>query len=371
MQMAKSTQSQMESRIEFGDKQNLAAVSGIDEESAEDVEILGNATWFTIGDLVIPRDWLVSRMQELGIEQMTPNKRRTDSAFRAAARWLVQPEDSARLAHEQSSFEIRKDGRSRRQLIAQIYESPEDEEESGSWRDITLATFAYENEEDSRARVRSTAHIDEEHALFGEFERFRERMNDLFEKMQESHGGDNIHDMIYDWITRHSSVIKLRDAGAVYFVPSQYAETVESLSELCRDLNQFKDRGRNIEMHTLPVVDDAKRRDMVQQRAQIALEERLEDVVDQAIELVSGEFSVNEAVEEVSEDLEDSSEFAAQYNQLLEVEMSLAETLEKQIESASDAESEIAGKIAEELSEDSESGRSEVERDENGRFVSK
>jgi hypothetical protein len=111
---------------------------------------------------------------------------------------------------------------------------------------------------------------------------------------------------------------------------------MEKLGQLFAEIDEkFKDSGSRLEVNTIPVISDEQRRQMVADRA----EEELENRVESALEMVEEE--VQEADADVSEDelvsdlvgvfetqLDDIDNFTAEYNALLEAELNIRDVIQ-------------------------------------------
>jgi hypothetical protein len=340
--------------------QDLLSVVGA--EDADDVDVVGQAIWYTIGsDFVIStdedaeetgREWLLRRMNELGLpEWMAPPKVTAKGAFTRTRDFLVTPQnDEMEVGGRSVEFETKGATHDTWHILANAYFTADElNQDDGEWRQVTVGVVRYMKEHDAIATIPK---IDREDAMWKAWEFFSSRAVEMFDEMQESHIGRDIQKLMNRFTHDWTHTVKFRDGGAVYFVPAHYEGELDALKTLIEEIDtRFKHRGRDCELQRLPVVDDDERREMVRERAQTWLEERVEDALDAALEAFEEENEelTEEIVETAEDELGDSDDFAMQYNTLLDLRLSVEDVLE---DYRDDVEGGVKGEILEALMED-------------------
>ena len=313
-------------------------------EEIEEVDILGYAVMYTAGadwNVLVPRDWLVARCEELGIDEMViPTQPSPSSAYKRAIKRLVEDElddaksiliprlDTNVRERHTVNLSIRKgDSVNVRHLYAEVfYDEKETGEEGGRWDDVHLGFFDYDSEGQN-----VYAFIDQDLQAGSELAKLWTQYSSLVhqysEEMQHIHIGLDIRLMMYQTTKDHTrSVVSLRDGGGVYFFPAGMTDFVDSMSQLYAEINdQFKDAGGTMAVRTLPVLDSESEREWIEERVRKSLEESVEKVIDKASEQYADGKAHSDVLSMVRQNLGDHAETAEMYNALLETELSIDE----------------------------------------------
>lgn len=340
--------------------QELLSVVGA--EDAEDVEVVGQAVWYTIGsDFVIStgedaeetgREWLLRRFDELGLpEWMAPSKTTAKGAFTRTRDFLVTPQnDEMNIGGRQVEFETKRATHDSWHILANAYFTADElDADDGEWRQVTVGVCRYMHDHESVATIPK---IDRDDAMWEAWEYFAQRAVDMHEEMQDAHVGRDIQKLMNRFTHDWTHTVKFRDGGAVYFVPAQYEDALDALKTIIGEINgRFKTHGRDCELKRLPVVNDEERRRMVQERAEKNIEERVDDALDAALDAFEDENDelTEEIIEVANDELGDSDEFAAQYNALLDLRLSVQDVL---AEYRDDVEGGVKGEILDALMDD-------------------
>jgi hypothetical protein len=350
--------------------QSLMGISGADDP--EDVEVVGQAIWYTIGsDFVISskgtdgdetgREWLVRRMDELELpEFMVPPETSTKGAFTRTRDHLVNPRnDEITLDGKTVEFETKRAGTDSFHLLANAYFTADElGQEDGEWNQTTVGVFRYMTEHGSMATIPK---IDRDDRMWDAWEHFAQRGTSLMDEMEESHIGRDIQKMVNRFTHDWTHTVKFRDGGAVYFVPAQYNDALDSLKTLIEEINaRFKTHGKNAEFKRIPVVNDDERRQMVEERARQYIEGKVEDALDDAMEAVkeNEEELTDEIIQSAEATVKDGDSFAAQYNDLLDLRLSVEDVLD---DFSDEIEGGVKGEIIDSLKADSDAPADEVD----------
>jgi hypothetical protein len=346
----------IESNVEVSGEQ-LEGFIGEDED-LEELEVLGFATMSTIGQVTVDRDWLIPRMEELGIpEFMQPNQPRVSSAYKRALKEHRLFDTGERIVNgHRVQHEVNSGEGNTYHLLSNVYipasqiaeerdvqveeteegalVGPDGEEVDGEWRQVQLGMTKYD--EGNMVVIDS---IENEHALYEEWSRLKSKLTELFEDLQTSHVGYDFQVLTYHLRKHWTNSVPLRDGGAVAFIPAteQTTEVLESLHVLLSEVNQeWKDSGRDIELNTIPVLNTDSQRQMVEQRAQDQVQEIASDLVSEAEEQIRDDMPVQEIAQEIQSELSEAEDFASQYNNLLDAELSARELIEEWFEDFDD-----------------------------------
>jgi hypothetical protein len=321
------------------DGQELLSVVGA--ENADDVEVVGQAMWYTIGsDFMIAtdddaeetgREWLVRRMEELGLPTwMAPPQVTPKGAFTRTRDHLVTPQnDDMNIGGRNVEFETKRATHDTWHILANAYYTADElNQDDGEWRQATVGVVRYMSEHSSVATIPK---IDRDAAMWEAWEFFAARAVELFETMQESHVGRDIQKLMNRFTHDWTHTVKFRDGGAVYFVPAQYEAELDALKTLVEEIDaRFKTHGKDAELKRLPVVNDDERRRMVQERAEAWLDERVDSALEAGLDEFEDEMDElsEEVVEAAEEELADSDDFAGRYNDLLDLRLSVEDAID-------------------------------------------
>lgn len=334
---ANDDEARMNSNVEVN-QVPLDAVSDADE----DTQVLGFAVMSTTGELVVPREWLQAQWDEYDLpEEIFPSETWNSSAYKRAMFHLLdngRDETTAKTsAGKQSvSLDVKEGPGNERHVLANIWFSDDhpkadnlDINEGGEWRQTTLGVTNYDADEQD---VRLTQRIDEEHPLAEVWDDVTTRIRDLFETHRVSHNGDDMRDVLYDFVRYYSDSIPLRDGGAVYFIPANEKDTIEALAEIWDKMDEeFKLRGRRTEIQTIPVVSDSEREEMVERRATKVVREEIDRVLEDAFDTADDpddDTPEDEIVATIEDALGDHARTADVYNSLVDAKIEVREVLE-------------------------------------------
>ena len=336
------TEERLDSDIELKG-QPLKSIVG---QSTDDVEILGYAVMYTAGadwNVLVPRDWLLAKCYDLGIDEMViPSEPRPSSAYKRAIKRLSEDDldDTKSITIPRLDNQIRQshpvnlsvrsgDSVNMKHLYAEVfYDSRETGEEGGRWEDIRLGFFDYDSDTQN---VLAFADDDLQGGseLAKLWSHYSTVLRSHFHEMLETHIGLDIRLMMYHTTKDHTrSVVSLRDGGGVYFFPAGMTDFVESMSELYAEINEtYKKGGGTMAVRTLPVLDSESEREWIEERVRKSLEESVEKVIDEAYEQYVDGDAHGEVLAAIRENLGEHAETAEMYNALLEVELDIEEMM--------------------------------------------
>lgn len=260
---------------------NLYAVKGGQTDN-----VLGNLVWFSVSDMEILRDDLVKLALNVGLpERYVPSPIRPSDAFRRATSEvsgiLRAGEDITEvlMVREVLSSEERvvrhliKESRDKKNIRLN-YEQIGVVEYERQWGTVSTTSFT---DEAKPALVKAEA---------------------LYGKYRDYFVGDHLRKMIKT-VLGECQAVGVRPAGAVYFTPQVYENTVKAMNSLVKMLP-----GNAIEMHYLPVINADEQKQM--------LEEKLKSHVLTQVSQIGSMLGGNSEVLSVTKTLKSlASEFAA------------------------------------------------------------
>jgi hypothetical protein len=329
------TDHRLDTEVSLG-TESLTAVTDVDPE---EVEILGHSVNYTIGDFEVPRGWLVDRMDEMGFPEFMHLKEPTPKrAYNRVRDRLVDVDngyDDVTLSIAGSSHRgrvvVKKVDNETFQVDVDVFfDEANGDSDHGDWRTRTLG---YVNFVRSTGTPLTRANIDDSSALFDLWEEYVSKVHEQFSHYLETHVGKEFQKMMGRLVKHWTEGVKIRSAGAVYFVPARHAETMEKLGKLFAEIDaKFKDSGSRLEVNSIPVISDEQRRQMVEERAAEEIDSRIkstlakiEDEFEEADDV--DEELVSELVGVFETQLEDIDGFAAEYNALLETELEVRDVI--------------------------------------------
>ena len=297
---------------------DTVSVGGRQIQAVADADnALGWVVYYTVGpNFLVPREWLVARSQELGLhDSMLPTETSPKRAFTRTSTRLadelpanVFPPDVeavvSRVDYSTFNLEIidRRDGEIESAIIGQ---------------------FQYDSE-DVYYRLSSS---NPEHMEW--FRAAQAGFESLYSDMKVSNMGKDVRKMIREFCTHHSTSVKMRPAGAVYFVPAHYESELMALKQMLDEINvEFKDHGFTASIDTIEVVDSPAKRELIEQKVRDNLEIAVSGLVEDALDAFSEDQAANAVVANLGQELASIENLALEHNTLLSAEISVREALE-------------------------------------------
>ncbi|MFB6282576.1 MAG: DUF6744 family protein [Halobacteria archaeon] len=314
-------------------------------EDPEEAEILGYGVMYTAGGdwkLMVPRDWLMRKVEELNIPRwVAPSAPRPSSAYKRALKRLREEglneisitaprlDNQVKAPHPVRFHLNDGDSHKVKHLYAEVFfDEDECKEDEGKWIQHHLGYFDYDADSQSPVTYKDNG-LSEEDLLYEQWRRVADGVDDMFEEMKTTHIGHDIRKMMY-YSTRDytESVIKLRDGGAVYFFPSGLIDFIDKMSELYDMIDEkWKVGGQAMAIRSFPIFESDS--DWIEERVQQSLEDAVDDALDEAFsEFDEGE-TAEKTVRIIKENLSVDAETAERYNELLEAQLDIEEMLEE------------------------------------------
>ena len=311
----------------------IQAVTG--EEEVESV--LGWIAVYTIGPkFTVDRSWLLEQAGDLGISEnmmpseVSPRRAYTRAAKRVADTVGIVPEgvEASTTRADYSTFQLeitdrREDGEINSEIIGELKY-----DDGGVY---------------SKAKSSNGEYLDY-------YQRYAQEFTELHEEMMESNTGKDIRAALRKFIQNDSTSVKMRSAGAVYFVPAHYDQMVSAWKELINRINStWKDSGHASNVDLIEVIDSPAKRDMVERKVRNSLEQTVEGIVESALDEFDEEAAANEFVANLADDLSSAQNMAVEHNTLLNADISVRKSLESWKSRVGEDNEELVSKLVEEV----------------------
>lgn len=381
----------VQSDVAVGNGATITAITDGDEQ--EEVSIVGHLISSTIGsDFIVPRPWLEQRAEELGLtiiapdtgeeELMIPPEASAKSAFTRTRDLLIEEfsayhsdfssEGKTMIDGRKTTFESKKVSNDEWHITAEAFFTADElnavEEKDydyGEHRQTTVMVCRYDPEQEGMR----TPHINDdlgdslrevtEKLAYGEDNPAKvegsarlEGAKDFVDRMKESNIGRDIQKMLNRYVKHWTDSIKVRDGGAVYFVPAGYDDSVRALKTLIGEINEeHKHRGSECELLRVAVTDSEEEKRQIEAKARKHLENRIDAAMEAAFAALSEEDTL---VEEIAEDFQDrvealDADFADDYNVLLNAKLSAQDVVEERMDRLSGEHEEVVEQALEEM----------------------
>ena len=311
----------------------IQAVSDADEVES----VLGWMTIYTIGpSFKVDRKWLVERAAELGIPQnMLPTEVTPKRAFTRASKKL--PSEAEINLPEDVEINTTRDDYSHFDLEIT-------DRRNGELHSEVIGVLEYDDGEVyTKAKTSNPEYIEWFQILSREYK-------ELFDLMGRSNLGKDIRKSVRGFCNDHSTSVKMRDAGAVYFVPAHYQEHLEAFQTLVEDIDEYwKDGGFECRIDAVEVIDSPSKRKMVEEKVQKQLTQTVDGIVEEALEKFDEDQASNEVVSELGKELSKAENLAVEHNTLLNAEMSVQEALKSWKQSVRDDQEQLVQELVDEV----------------------
>lgn len=305
-------------------------------------ELLGWQIIFTVGDeFTVPVEWVEQRFMDLGLPgHLLPNQITPRRAFVHAGKRVIQQADLD-LPNEVDVRTWRNTPEDYLTFHLEVTDRRNDDlDPEGS----TIGYFGYDpDSEEVRANmdpeVSKMERGDELSRIYADC---AETFQQDFELLKTSYKGEDVRKMIRDRFVKGASTsVRMRDGGAVYFVPAQYGDALRALIEIMEGINsEWKDEGFDAQLEAYEIIDTEEKRAMVAQKVENELENTVEKAMEAAFEELDGDVAAQKAISEAGSELVEAENLAVEHNALLEAELSVKKEIESWKEKVADEEQE-------------------------------
>jgi hypothetical protein len=333
----------LDSGIEPEKEQLANKVNGRDPG---DIDILGYGVMYTVGadwNCIVPRDWLLDRMNDLGLPMwLAPSETAPHYVYDRAIMWMKEDwldeytieaprmDTGVEEGHEVQVYLREGDGSRVWHVYAEVFfDEEESKQDGGTWVQHHLGHFIYDKEA-STIRARRDDELDEDDYLYEVWLDVSNGAEGLFRRMLNSHIAHDIRQMMYHTVTKHTkNVIKLR--RSVYLFPAGMGDFVDKMARLYDDIDEhWKSTGEPVAIRTFEVLDADDKQDWIQHQVRESITDNLGSILDSAFEEFDEGEAASQVVKNIKESMGDSIDTAGTYNALLEAEISVEEVLAQQ-----------------------------------------
>lgn len=322
---------------------------GVTETFEQEVDYLGHVCWATTGNVIVPREWLVEQFESIpGGESLIPNKKWPSSAYKLACHNLIDASNREMSINGRGvTFRVVDgDSGNYKHLFADVM-IPERESgvDGGEIETHKLSTYDYDADTSNPKVYHKVS--EEKEALFRQAVIKKSRLMELWETMKESHNGQDLRGVFLDLRDEETNAVPLRHAGAVYFFPAQYSQTVQGLAQVWERLNQFKDVGHPMEIATIPLIDNEGHRELVERHAERIIQKRIDDVVVERMDELdeNDDETAQTIAEDIMDDLDDTLDLAEEYSSLLETRLTIKRHLRSWMDDVEGEKDEVIQKL--------------------------
>ncbi len=294
-------------------------VTAVTDENITD--ILGWTVVYTIGPrFTVDRTWLEEAAGRLGLDPDLLPAQTTERRAWSRACKRADRTDLSDARHALVDVETNRDEDDSSVFHLEVVDRRPDD----SIVHESVARFEY----DSGSLITSvTTSVPDYVELASEY---ASHTQELFELHKQSNTGADLRRAIREFVKKTDTAgVKMRDAGAVYFVPRQAGNDLLAFKELMQEVDEtWKTSGFECAVDTIEVVDSADKREMVERKVRHTLDSVVESALESAFEELDEETAAQDVVSEVGSDLVRAENVALEHNALLDVELSVEETIE-------------------------------------------
>lgn len=340
---------------------DLRGVIG-DDRDPEEVDIFGYQVIYTTGELTVPRDALLDKIDEVGLpEWMAPGQVSPHRAFGRMITDLAEDGEEVEFGGHRVRFEIEPGDNKRytKHFHAKVYHEADDDNVNateGVWVDHELGIVKYDSDADEpENRLRFVDRIEESSSLAPLwYDGIKRRARDRYETHQQLHNGDDINNMVYYLCRQWTDAVKLRQA--CYFVPAAY-EGVEDYIDGFRALYQWLDaeykvkggRSEDTELFAINIMDSEREREMVERKVRAELEDEVDDVFDDIVDEVREGAAADDIAEQVVSDLDGVEGLAERHSAVLKTELSVKRAIQDVLTQMEPQREEVVDKVLGEI----------------------
>jgi hypothetical protein len=323
--------------------------TAVDQDSLEDNEVIGRAYWSTTGEVIVPQEWLKEQFRKYDLPMyLLPSEPSPWSAYRRTLSYLIQPgyADTFTVDGHDVEVEMRDDEDHANRNFIEAHEfipASERMDDEGRWKKTDIGMIDYNKEQ----QAPMFENREGGYRFSNVWATIVKRCRDLSDELGESYiDADMRNNLLYEAQGSNNS-IKLRDGGAVYFVPNMYAGRMEKLSKVWSAMNTSDEvrkvgqhGGNEVRITTMPVFDTADKMELVERQVKKRLRSDVDEALEKAFNRLSGDTdeTAGEIVEHVADQLEQASGIEADYNALLQSRLSVEEMLKDELRNLSDVE---------------------------------
>ena len=340
--------------VQVGAKE-LGGIQESDEDKVD--EYLGYLTFSTTGEALVPREWLLNKWEEYGLPvDLKPKQPSNWSAYRRTMSNLLDDSEARHYSIYSDeygrSFDCKFDMEKSDEMGSNVFIVyaktffPEEiiDEEGGNWSTKRLGHFNFfRPEDDMPGQLITNTDIDKGDVHYEHFKSLMKEANNQFKTMKTHHNYADLQKVTEKFRSRSNAVPIRR---AVYFVGAHHEDTVDALSKLWNDMNEYKEDGEVMRIETTPVINLESQREMIAERAESMVRDIVDDIVSETMEQFADEDqTADETSREILDQLTETYDIQAEYNNLLSMKLSVKDILKEKREQMKDEQEEIIDRV--------------------------
>jgi hypothetical protein len=350
-----------ESQVKIGPK----PIGTVQDDEEDDVdEVIGFLTFSTTGEALVPREWLLDQWENYNLPNyLLPSSISNWQAYRRMKNDLLEDTEYSHYQvyndeydrHFNCKFELEKSDEmgSNTYIVYSKVFFPEEiiDEEGGDWRSTRVGRMEFFRPEDDMPGQLITNFDEDGDGGMGTVhedacKRLGDRARELFKKMQDHHNYSDLQKIIDDFRLDANAVAIRR---AVHFIGSHHQDTVEGLSQLWEDMNDWKDHGEEMRIETTPVINIESQREMVAERVKQKVNTLVDDIINETMQKFEDddEMTAEATSREIMNQLAETYDISEEYNSLLSLRLSIKDILEDQREEMKEEQAEIVDSVIE------------------------
>lgn len=280
-----------------------------------EANFLGRILWFTISDCRINYSQLETAFRNAGIdEKYLPKPISPRDAFRRATK--IAEAKRVKLDNDRYlNLLVREvkmsDDEIVRQLVREVVDSKNVRLEY-----LPVANMKLVNDTDF-----ITEPIVPRHELYNDEDIALLKVENEFDRCKDNYNGRHVRELVQN-ILNGCRPVAVRPSGGVYFVPEEFADTVQALSNMIRELSQYSIDAERSRMYHVPVIDVQEHRVMVAE----SLEDQVKNdsqslIAEMAKILKDGRNITQKTAEQYINKVKDLKKMVAEYEDMLNTEI--------------------------------------------------
>jgi len=336
-----------DNNVNIGSKE-LGAVATEEEDNPE--EFIGFIKFSTTGDVLVPRNWLVDKWKEHNLSNsLLPSEPSNWQAYRRTLQWVqndgelmnyeVYDEEIGQTFNCEFNIEKGDEGTNVFIVYAKTH-FPEDVvgETGGNTSSNRVGYFDFHRpeEDDLPGDMVHVAEVETDNVHYDQLQRLFDSARETMKDMKDHHIFQDINGILEEYRTgRHANAVEIR--RSCYFVPAHHQDSLESLQQIWKEMNDYKSNGEAVRIDKTPVVNMEEQRELVARRVR----EKVGTMVDEIVGKIIADFeedvdqTADQAARELLDELEESKNITTSYNELLGSKLTIKEILKEKQEGLS------------------------------------
>jgi len=335
-------------------KAGTVELGAISEDDDNPQEAIGFITFSTTGELFVKREWLKEQWDTHNLpSSLLPKQTSNWQAYRRAINYIQNKSENLSYKVEvedynqefDCSIEIEKNkekGTNVFLIYAEIF-FPEEVIgiEDGNKKTERIGKFDfYRPEENIPGGMLTEKQISDDSPHYKNLQKLFKEAKEAEKKMRKTHNFNDLNNIL-ETFRNENDAVEIR--RSVYFLPAMCKGTLNSLMDVWRKMDKFKEEGEHVRIDKTPVVDMREQRELVKDRVQEKLEVAVNSVVGEVLEEFEDatDKTAEDAATDILEQLSNEKSIEKTYNQILGVELSIKDILKEEQKELQEESEEI------------------------------